>query len=235
MAYKLLEEFRKLFEGKKYNHRISNQGDYVASFLFEDLYDLGRSAKFNAAVKAQDRVSNRQNQRVGTAARRGDGTFGERVPNAPIVLPPGLAVAIGAVATVEIGAEVKVLAKAMIKQIDRVGTDMKNQVEEFRQHGDKPICVGVVGINRAAAYTSYEKAAVWPTDGRRYKHPVQEADEAEKRLVARVGKLFDELLILRFKASNTPPYDFAWEDLKDGESYYGAALVRISREYERRF
>src|SRR5258708_10182536 len=107
--------------------------------------------------------------------------FGERVPTAAVDLPPGLHVAVGEVATIEIGAEVKVLAKAMIKQIDRVGTDMKNQVDEFKKHGGNPICVGIVGINRSTMYTSYEKSAVWPTSGKAYKHPIQEADEAEQR------------------------------------------------------
>lgn len=235
MAYLLVDKFQALFAGVKYNHRISNQGDRVASYLFEDLYALGRSKKFNAAVSSQSHVANTANKQVGKAARRGDGTFGERVPNADIVLPPGLSVAIGAVATIEIGSEVKLLAKAMIKQIDRVGTDMKNQVDEFKKHGGKPICIGIVGINHAAAYTSYEKNAVWPTDGKTYKHPIQEAVEAEVKLVWRVANLFDEFLVLRFRASNVPPYPFDWVDLKSTESHYGAALLRIAIEYDKRF
>ncbi len=64
MAYKLLEEFRKLFEGTKYNHRNSTLGDHLASFLFEDLYDLGRSSKFQSAVSSSDRVLNTKNMAV---------------------------------------------------------------------------------------------------------------------------------------------------------------------------
>ncbi|MDC0403399.1 hypothetical protein OAM14_04545 [Candidatus Pelagibacter sp.] len=236
MAYKLLEQFRSMFTGQPYLHRKSNQGDIVASYLFEDLYDLGRSKKFVAAVKTQTSVSNRQNKQVGLTKRRGDGTFGEKVPNAPHVVPPGLSVAVGEVATIEIGAEVKVLAKAMIKQLDRVGTDMENQVKEFKKHGGKPICVGIIGVNRAPVYTSYEGKAVWKTDGKTYKHPIQEADDAERRLVTRVAPSFDEIIVLRFTVANIAPFnDFQWVDLKDTEMRYGAALVRISREYEHRF
>ena len=46
---------------------------------------------------------------------------------------PGFAVARGPVATVEIGVEVKILAKAMIKQIDRVIGDLVKQVTHFRR------------------------------------------------------------------------------------------------------
>ncbi|OGA05338.1 MAG: hypothetical protein A2W68_18405 [Betaproteobacteria bacterium RIFCSPLOWO2_02_64_14] len=235
MAYKLLEEFRGLFEGAKYNHRNSTLGDRVASFLFEDLYDLGRSPKFLAVVSSCDRVLNRKNVAVGKQARRGDGTFGVRVPHIVAITIPDHNIALGEVATIEIGAEVKILAKAMIKQIDRVCTDILNQVAEFKKHGGRPICVGIVGINSAKAYTSYEGSKRWPTDGKKHKHPAQEADEAEKRLMFRVQPHFDEFVTLRFQASNTRPYDFAWVNKAQTEKEYAAALVRISREYETRF
>ena len=182
MSYKLLEQFQKLFEGVKYRHRKSNLGDQVASFLYEDLFNLGRSPKFVAAVSNKSRVLNRKNQPVGSNARRGDGTFGEGLPHIVAVTIPDHMVAIGDVATIEIGAEVKVLAKAMIKQLDRVGTDMINQLKEFRTHGGNPICVGIVGINYAPRYTSYEGRKAWKTTGKgSHKHPLQEAQSAEDR------------------------------------------------------
>ena len=46
---------------------------------------------------------------------------------------------------------------------------------------------------------------------------------------------FDEFLILRFRASNQPPYSFEWLDLKATSLDYGAILTRISPEYNRRF
>jgi len=97
---------------------------------------------------------------------------------------PGFVTRRGEVATVEIGTEVKILAKAMIKQIDRVIGDLTRQVEQFHTAGGEPICVGIVGINWSDRYTSLEGEKLWPTNGRNHKHPVQEAAEAEERLIS---------------------------------------------------
>ncbi len=91
---------------------------------------------------------------------------------------PGFTVSHGPVATVEIGVEVMTLAKAMIKQIDRVIGDLVKQVDQFRRGAGNPICVGIVGINSATVITEYESARVFTTDGKEYKHPHQEAGEA---------------------------------------------------------
>jgi hypothetical protein len=147
----------------------------------------------------------------------------------------GLRVARGAVATIEIGAETKILAKAMIKQIDRVTGDLIRQIEEFRRVGGTPICVGIVGLNCATSYTSYEGPTEWPTDGKRHKHPVQEAAEAERRLTSIAAPRFDEFQVLRFRANNVAPFSFDWVDYERTASEYSALLVRVSREYDRRF
>jgi hypothetical protein len=116
---------------------------------------------------------NAQNKRKGIHARRGDGSFGERIPGENPIVDPGYLVARGPVATIEIGVEVKILAKAMIKQIDRVAGDLKKQVAEFKQgSGDcEPICVGIVGINFAPVTTGYEGDRSYRTGGTRNKHP----------------------------------------------------------------
>src|SRR5208283_3238378 len=141
--YSLLKEFRSLFEGTQYLHRNSSLGDRVASYLYEDLYALRKSSKLNERIAAGIRVLNTQNRTVGIARRRGDGTFGELVPSATAVEVEGFAVSRGPVATIEIGVETKILAKAMIKQIDRVIGDLGRQVEEFRKTGGNPVCVGI--------------------------------------------------------------------------------------------
>ena len=74
--YRVLEEFRKLFEGVKYKHRDSSRGDWVARHLYEDLYTLGTSEALRNRIDASNRVLNTQNRRRGITARRGDGTFG---------------------------------------------------------------------------------------------------------------------------------------------------------------
>lgn len=235
MVYKLLEDFRKLFDGGKYRHRDSSQGDRVALHLYEDLFDLARSPKFVNAVSSKIRVINTENLTVGKKSRRGDGSFGERLPHIDPASVPGMAVAFGKIATIEIGVEVKILAKAMRKQLDRVCTDLAKQVAEFKKLGGNPLCVGIVGINWSQSYTSFEGRKKFETDGKKYLHPYQEAEGAERDLVDRVQKNFDELILLRFKATNKKPYAFDWVDQAKTENLYGAALVRISRDYESRF
>lgn len=234
--YRLLAEFGRLFEGHLYRHRASTQGDFVAMHLYEDLIAVERSPKLLEAVKRGDRVLNTQNVRRGIEARRGDGTFGEIIPDVAPVRDPGYVVARGLIATVEISVEVKVLAKAMIKQIDRVINDLKNQLTQFRRGGGHPICVAVVGINHAEKYVSYEGERAFQTTGKGgYLHPAQEATEAEKRMLAKARPAFDEFLVLRFRATNEPPYPFEWVNFEDARLDYAAALGRISSRYEREF
>jgi hypothetical protein len=87
--------------------------------------------KLAARVQAHERVVNLANRAIGRPSRRGDGTFGELVPTAIAVIESGFLVARGEVANIEIGAETKIPAKAMIKRIDRVIGDLVRQVEEF--------------------------------------------------------------------------------------------------------
>jgi hypothetical protein len=56
----------------------------------------------------------------------------------------------GEIANIEIGVETKILAKAMIKQIDRVLSDLENQARVFRSRGSNAIAAAVVGIIRGA-------------------------------------------------------------------------------------
>ena len=235
MTHRLLAAFRSLFDGVRYLHRKSNLGDFVATHLYEDLVSLGKSSKLPPRVQAHDRVVNLQNRAIGKNARRGDGTFGELVPAAVAITEQGFLVARGPVANIEIGAETKVLAKAMIKQIDRVINDLNNQVKQFKQAGGRPICVGLVGINFADHCTSYEGTRRFATDGKKHKHPIQEAAEAESRLARLAAPAFDEFLILRFKATNVKPYPFSWVDESATSLEYSALLTRISREYDQRF
>jgi hypothetical protein len=233
--YALLRTFRGLFEGKPYRHRIANLGDLVASQLYEDLVALGKSAKLVERVQHHERVVNLKNLMTGKPGRRGDGTFGELVPAAIALIEKGMLVARGPVATIEIGAETKILAKAMIKQIDRVINDLVNQVSEFKRGGGHPICVAFVGINFAEQYVSFEGKRKWPTDGKKYKHPIQEAAQAEQRLNEKARTAFDEFQVLRFRATNAKPFPFAWVDLGKTEMEYSSVLTRISRKYDRRF
>ncbi len=178
---------------------------------------------------------NLRNLMTGKPGRRGDGTFGELVPAAIALTEKGMLVARGPVATIEIGAETKILAKAMIKQIDRVITDLINQAAQFKRSGGNPICVAFVGINFAEQYVSFEGRKKWPTDGKKYKHPIQEATQAEQRLNEKARHALDEFQFLRFRASNARPFPFEWVDLENTEMEYSSVLTRVSRDYDRRF
>lgn len=233
--FALLNAFRSTFEGCKYNHRNSVLGDIIASHLYEDLLTLGKSPLFAQRVMSRDGVVNTANRAIGKKSRRGDGTFGELVPTALAITENGFKVARGEIANIEIGSETKILAKAMIKQIDRVISDLINQVKQFEQTGGNPICVGIVGINFSPSYTSYEGDREYPTDGKKNKHPLQEATIAESRIMSEAHPHFFELQVVRFQATNVAPFPFEWMDLVQTEKEYSSLLVRISREYDKRF
>ncbi len=204
--------------------------------LYEDLVDVAISPKLVARAQQGTRVLTSTNLVVGVQARRGDGTFGHLVPGTTPVQDPGFQVSRGPTATLEIAIEVKILAKAMIKQIDRVCNDLNHQAQVFNAAPGHPITIAIVGINHAQVYRSYEGDRVWDTTGTDgHLHPYQEAPEAEQRLIQRASTSFSEFLALRFSASNAEPYTFAWVNAAQTEQLYGAALVRISNEYEQRF
>lgn len=234
MSDRLLVEFEKAFAGHRYRHRSSTTGDRIAWHLYEDMLAVDRSGTFSERVSSGACILNAANTRRGISARRGDGTFGEGIPGSEPLDVPAFSVRRGPVATIEIGVEVKILAKAMQKQLDRVIGDLRRQAEHFRRSGN-PICVGVVGVNHAPVCTSYEGSRKHTTDGKKYRHPIQEAESTIERLGASARAAFDELLVLRFAATNQPPYEFAWVDPEGTRADYSAALVRISREYDRRF
>ena len=96
--------------------------------LYEDLVTINKSDKYVLSVSTMSKVLNGQNKRKGVEARRGDGTFGELIVGKEPQIDADYKVARGPIATVEIATEVKILAKAMIKQIDRVK-------ERFRPSG----------------------------------------------------------------------------------------------------
>ena len=233
MPYRLLDQFRDLFQGKEFHHRVSAQGDLVAIQFYEDLYNLNRSPKYVNRVNQGLSVLNVQNRRVGIKARRGDGSFGEVVPNVPAIADPGHAVKRGPIATIEIGIEVKIVQKAMLRQIDRVINDLKGQVDQFKTHSGTPITIGIVGINVAQSYVSFEgPGRQYPTTGfGKHKHPYQDADEAERRLRSLAAPYFDEFLVLRFNATNAAPFPFAWENPNRVNLDYGAVLTRVSSRF----
>jgi hypothetical protein len=119
----------------------------------------------------------------------------------------------------------------MIKQIDRVMSDLEGQAATFRRQNPRAISVGLVGVNWSPEYTSYEGDREYPADP----PPSREAPTAIARIQQRVTGAFDELLILEFRATNVIPYPFEWVNESQLRKEYSAALLRISNEFEARF
>ncbi len=235
LQYKMLNRFGSLFDGEKYLHRNSSLGDKVARDFYEDLYDLERSKHYKQRIDKRLAVLSLKNKAQGIKARRGDGSFGEILPNCEPEVIKGFSVARGPIASIEIGVEVKIMMKAMEKQIDRVVGDFIKQVEQFKARNEQAICVGLFGLNRAEECTTYEKDRLFTTNGRDYRHPIQEAPGIERRVLDLVAPRFDEFLIINFKATNIEPFSFAWCNRKRIEKDYGAILVRVSQKYESLF
>jgi len=229
-TFALLRQFEATFRNGPYIHRNSQLGNRIADYLYEDLYALGLSAKFNGRVDARSHVLNPKGISPGIRARRGDGSFGDLIPGSRPLVFPDFRVARGPTADVEIGAEVKILAKAMIKQIDRVIGDLCRQADEFHHKSASAITVGIVGINFAESYVSHEGSRRYPTDGRSGNlHPAQEAGEAERRLL-RAEDSYSEFIELGFRATNEPPFNFEW--VGRVQENYAARLVRLARAYD---
>jgi hypothetical protein len=227
----LLRAFAEVFRGQKYNHRVSNTGDMIASYLYEDLLGLSDSKKFVQTVEARIGVVNTGNQVKGKKGRRGDGTFGRIVPGVMASMIPGYAVARGPVANLEIGAEVKIVATKMTAQIDRVTTDLNNQANVFRSLNSNCITVGIAGVNHAPEYVGYEGSRAFVAK----RAPAKEAVEIVRRLDRDVRSSYDEFLILPYIATNKEPFPFAWVGERDIAQEYASLLVRVSDLYDRRF
>jgi hypothetical protein len=229
--FSLIAAFERVFRDNVYRHRVSTMGDSVAVYLYEDLVTLGQSAKLIRRVKNHELAVNIGNQIKGKKGRRGDGTFGRVVPGQSLLSEPEFGVPRGLVANLEIGTEVKIGATKLIAQVDRVMNDLSKQANIFMTHNPSAIKVGIVGVNFASTYTGHEgdRQFIAKTP------PAREAAEFARRIEDKAGPQYDELLILRFQATNNPPYEFNWVNAQETEQLYGSALVRISAEYDRRF
>lgn len=233
MGLLVLEEFERLFKGQVYRHRVSRQGDFVARMFYEDLYSLNRSQVFQERVDKRRCVVNTSNTVTGKRSRRGDGLFGEALPGSTPELQAGRNVAVGPTANIQIGIEVKIMARSMVKQIDRVIGDLQRQASVFRTANPSAITIGIVGVNHAEKYVSYERDRTYLAEGR--EAPVAEAPRIMERLRNEAGPSHDEFLILPFRASNADPYPFTWVNLPSTRDELSAALLRTLRLYELRF
>lgn len=231
-GFTLLAAFENLFRGQVYLHRDSSLGNLVAAHLYEDLG--AHSAKLAQRMAGPGFVVNVAGSTRGVKARRGDGTFGPVVPGSTPLPVPGFVVWRGMVALTQIGAEVKIVATAHLKQIDRVMKNLLNSASEIRTKSTNAITVGIAGVNYSPSWTGHEGTRQFPKN-RKPASAKAEADEAARRLDEMARPAFDEFLLFRFAATNRPPYPFAWIDPAGTQANYGAALVRIAHLYDQRF
>jgi hypothetical protein len=201
--------------------------------IYEDWCAIEPESPYAKRVGRRELILASNNRTRGIRARRGDGTLGIPTPHTPVIEDKGYEVARGEVASIVVGIEVKIVAKAMLKQIDRVITDLNNQVIEWKRRGEFPLSMGLVGINEAEVYTAYEGDRLYRTGAGGHRHPSQEAHETAQRIRLHVFPNYDEALVLRFKATNEPPYAFSWVDGEETRREYGAALVRLNTKYNR--
>lgn len=122
----------------------------------------------------------------------------------------------------------------MIKQIDRLVTDLCGQSRQFKTKSPDAITVAIVGLNTADSYISFEGTRAYETGVPGHPHPAIEAPEAERRLLASAEPCYDEFLILPFRATNREPYEFSWASSRSTRDAYAALLVRLLRSYARR-
>jgi len=241
MAFRLLEAFAALFRGQPYYHRRSTQGDALAVEFYEDLYALNISPKLESAIQIKAKGLGPRNKTVSLKRmRRGDGTFGVLIASDRAKTFTGYSIARGGVATIDIGVEVKILNKAMQKQIDRVVGDLEKQVKHWRRHNKTGnlISVGIIGINHADYTVGYEgPERAWRTDGKKYAHPIDEAPKVIQRIRNDIigPDIYDEVVVLNYWARNEVPFDFRWTDEGATGSAYQAILMRVGVLYEARF
>ena len=166
----------------------------------------------------------------GKTVRRNDSVYGRPPAAAPTRKVAGFRVAEGPVAEPRLGCEIKILAKSQQKQIDRVINDLDGFARRMQRLNKRCINVAIVAVNHESDYEGHEGE-------RTFKHKLKkgEPEEATGRIRKELGDLYDELLLLPFRATNQAPYPFAWLNSRQADLDYGAALARIGEDYQRRF
>lgn len=229
-TYRLLEIFRLTFQGVTYKHRNSTVGNKIVRELFEDLVKHVVSRALVSDVLEGRCVASRSGGVQGRLIRRNDSIFGRPPAGAQSKkADAGYSVMEGLVAEPRIGCEVKILAKAQLKQIDRVISDLDNFSLRMKRMNEKCINVALVGVNHESDYVGYE-------GGRTFKHPLGTSEA--KTVVGRLSVLresYDELLVFGFKATNQSPFPFKWLEERRTELDYGASLTRVGERYQERF
>jgi hypothetical protein len=68
-----------------------------------------------------------------------------------------------------------------------------------------------------------------------HRAPAAEAASVIQFVVGRVETFYDELIVLRFAATNMDPFAFKWVDAAATRRDYSAAILRLAGLYQQRF
>jgi hypothetical protein len=235
LTSELLRAFEETFQGQPYLHRISTTGDRLAAILYEDLFnycaDTNSGGSYVRRIESAEVVLNTLNRITGRRSRRADGTLGARVPSEQPDRLGQSRVARAPVATLQVGIEFKIVATKMTAQMDRVATDLRNQSQEFERLNPNAIKIAIVGVNHATEYVGREGTRTY----RAHRAPAAEAAAVIQFIVGRVDAFYDELIVLRFAATNIDPFPFKWVDSAATRRDYSAAILRLAGLYQQRF
>jgi hypothetical protein len=230
--FKLLDQFADTFRRGPYKHRSANLGNRVGRELFEDLILHSVSDRLLERVRSFTEIVTMTGEIYGRKRVRRNDSFSGRPPAGELEIRnvPGFLVAEGVIAEPHIGCEVKIVAKAQHKQIDRVINDLRGFAVRMRSLHARCINVAVVGVNHESEYVSYE-------GDRQYRDHLRplEAIKTEER-VHEIDDHYDEVLVLPFRATNEmPAFPFEWVNAEKTRRDYGAILTRIGSLYDERF
>lgn len=231
-SFRLLEQFAATFRKGPYLHRSPSLGNRIGRELFEDLVFHDVSSPLVERVHSRREVVTTTGEIYGRKRVRRNDSFSGKPPAGELDIRSieGSLVSEGVIAEPHIGCEVKILAKAQQKQIDRVINDLRGFGVRMRSLHVRCINIALVGVNHESKYVSYE-------GDRQYRDSLRpnEAMQTEERLLE-LRDDFDEVLVLSFRATNeAPKFPFAWVDESKARRDYGAILTRIGSLYDERF
>ena len=231
-AFRLISQFESTFLQGPYLHRSPSLGNKIARALFEDLATHRVSTVLLNRFRAHEEIVTMSGEIYGRKRVRRNDSFSGKPPAGELDIrrADGFVVSEGVIAEPHMGCEVKILAKAQQKQIDRVLNDLRGFGVRMRGLHTRCINVAVVGVNHEAEYVSYEGT-------REYRDSLRpnEAVQTQER-IREIEDVFDEVLILAFRATNEgPAFPFSWVDRERTRRDYGAILTRIGSLYDERF
>ena len=156
LPFKLLARFEDTFRQGPYKHRSANLGNRIARELFEDLFAHSVSMRLTDRMRSQFEVVTVNGEIYGRKRVRRNDSFSGRPPAGELDIrtPTGSEVSEGVIAEPHIGCEVKIIAKAQQKQIDRVINDLRGFGVRMRSLHIRCVNVAVVGVNHESDYVS---------------------------------------------------------------------------------